>query len=187
MKRRLSIAVLFTIMLFSSCIKEETKNFNGNTVIEFDAAVLNTATTPYTYFVTTRVPVYGLTVSTANSPTLITRSLATPVKLRVNLVGPQFSTDQVINYQIITPVPVPPNNTPVPVSPNMLAVSGTHYTTGGTFTIPANSSFGEIIINIVNPGASSTNPREVHIELVGNADVKSSENYKRVAIRISQT
>jgi len=179
MKIRLSIAVLFTIILFSSCIKEETKQFNGNTVIEFDAAVLNTATTPYTYFVTTRVPVYGLTVSTANSPTLITRSLATPVKLRVNLVGAQFSTDQVINYQVIT--------TPIPVSPNMRAVSGTHYTTSGTFTIPANSSFGEVTITIVNPGVSSTNPREVHIELVGNTDIKPSENYKRVGIRISQT
>jgi hypothetical protein len=179
MKRKLSIAVLFTVMLFSSCIKEETKTFTGDTVIEFDAAVLNTATTPYTYFATTRVPVYGLTVSATNSPTLITRSLATPVKLRVNLVGPQFSTDQLISYQVI--------NTPVPVSPNMLAVSGTHYTTGGTFTIPANTSFGEVTINIVNPGVSSTNPREVHIELVGNADVKPSENYKRVAIRITQT
>jgi len=179
MKRKLSIVALFTVMLFSSCIKEEIKHFNGNTVIEFDAAVLNTATTPYTYFVTTRVPVYGLTVSTTNSPTLITRSLATPVKLRVNLVGAQFSTDQVINYQVIT--------TPIPVSPNMLAVSGTHYTTSGTFTIPANSSFGEVTITIVNPGVSSTNPREVHIELVGNTDIKPSENYKRVGIRISQT
>ncbi len=187
MKRRLSIAILFNIVLFSSCIKEEKKHFNGNTVIEFDAAVLNTATTPYKYFVTTRVPVYGLTVSATNSPTLITRSLTTPVKLRVNLVGPQFTTDQVINYQVFTPVPVPPDTTRVPVSPNMLGVSGTHYTTSGTFTIPANSSFGEIIINIVNPGVSSTNPREVHLELVGNADVKPSENYKRVAIRISQT
>jgi hypothetical protein len=179
MKRQLSIIVLFTAILFSSCIKEEVKHFTGTTVIEFDAAVLNTATTPYTYYVATRVPVYGLTVSTANSPTLITRSLTTPVKLRVNLVGPQSSTDQVITYQVLT--------TPVPVAPNMLAVSGTHYTTSGTFTIPANSSFGEVTINIVNPGVSSTNPREVHIELIGNDQIKPSENYKRVAIRISQT
>lgn len=187
MKRKLSIAIFLTIVLFSSCIKNEVKTFDGDTVIEFDAAVLNTATTPYKYFVTTRVPVYGLTVSTTNSPTQITRSLSTPVKLRVNLVGRQFTTDQVINYQVIVPAPVPPDTTPVPVSPNMLAVSGTHYTTGGTFTIPANSSFGEITITIVNPGASSTNPREVHLELVGNADIKPSENYKRIAIRISQS
>jgi hypothetical protein len=69
----------------------------------------------------------------------------------------------------------------------MLAVNNTHYTTSGTFTIPANSSFGEVTINIVNPGVSSTNPREVHIELIGNAEIKPSERYKTVGIRISQS
>ena len=179
MKKILSIAVLSTALLFSSCIKEEVKHYVGSTVIEFDATVLNTATIPFTYFVATRIPPAGLTSTTANSPTVIARTLTTPVKLRVNLVGTQFDTEQVINYRIIT--------TAAPVSPNLLAESGTHFTTTGTFTIPAKSSFGEVTINIVNPGVSSTSPREVHIELTGNTKVLPSENYKRIAIRISQT
>lgn len=74
----------------------------------------------------------------------------------------------------------------VPVSPNALAVSGTHFTTGNTVTIPANTSFGEITISIINTGVSSTTPREVHLELMGTIDVNPSENYKKIAIRIAQ-
>jgi len=169
---------LFLVMLHSSCIKEDVKSFTGKTVIEFDATVLNSATTPYTYHVATRTPPFGIPTTTANS-VAINRSLTTPVRLRVNLVGAQRSNDEVLSFRVLTDV--------TPVSPNMLAVSGTHYTiTGNTFTIPANSSFGEIVINIVNPGVSSTNPREVHLELIGNDNIKPSENYKRVGIRIAQ-
>ena len=83
-----------------------------------------------------------------------------------------------ITYKVVTDV--------TPATPNMVAVSGTHFTTENTFTIPANSSFGYVTIAIVNPGIGSANPREVHLELVGNENIKPSENYKRVAIRIAQ-
>jgi hypothetical protein len=66
-----------------------------------------------------------------------------------------------------------------------LAASGTHYTTTGTFTIPANSSYGEVVVNILNPGASG-NSREVHLELDGNGTIGASENYRRIALRIAQ-
>lgn len=169
---------LLMATLFSSCIKEEVKSFQGKTVIEFDATVLNSATTPYTYHVATRTPPFGIPTTTANS-TAITRSLTTPVRLRVNLVGAHRSSDEVLTFKVLTDV--------TPTAPNMLATAGTHYNiTGTTFTIPANSSFGEVVINIVNPGVSSTNPREVHVELVGNDNIKPSENYKRVGIRIAQ-
>ncbi|HMP94587.1 MAG TPA: hypothetical protein PKD90_17030 [Phnomibacter sp.] len=172
-----ALAALVTV-LFTSCIKQIDKNYQGPAVIEFDAAVLNSATTPFSYHVAVRTPPFGLPIATANSVP-INRSLATPVRLRVNLVGAQRTTDEVISFRVLTDV--------TPASPNMLAVAGTHYTiTGNTFTIPAGSSFGEIAINIVNPGTASSNPREVHLELVGNDRIKPSENHKRVGIRIAQ-
>jgi hypothetical protein len=172
------LSSLLFVLLLSSCIKEDVKSYQGDTVVEFDATVLNSATTPYPYHVAVRTPPFGIPTTTANS-VAINRSLATPVRLRVNLVGAQRSVDEVITFNVLTAV--------TPASPNMVAVAGTHYTiTGSTITIPANSSFGEVVINIVNPGVSSTNPREVHLELVGNSTIKPSENYKRVAIRIAQ-
>jgi hypothetical protein len=166
---------LFAVM-FSSCIKEDIKSFQGDTVVEFDATVFNSVTAGYTYPILLRAAGYGRAVSTSLDPS-ITRT-TTQVKLRVNLVGPQRPADELITYRVMTEA--------IPVAPNALAVSGTHYTTGNTLTIPANSSFGEVTIFIQNPGVSSTTPREVHLELVGNTNVKASANYKNVAIRIAQ-
>jgi hypothetical protein len=173
----LNIFLLTGLFSMTSCIKQIDKNFSGNTVVEFDATVLNTASTPYTYHVAVRTPPFGIPTTTANS-TAITRALTTPVLLRVNLVGPQRTTDETLQYKVLTDV--------APATPNLLAVQGTHFNTGTTFTIPKGSSFGEITINILNTGVSSTNPREVHLELVGNENLKPSENHKRVGIRIAQ-
>jgi hypothetical protein len=172
-----NIFLLTGLFSMTSCIKQIDKNFSGNTVVEFDATVLNTATTPYTYHVAVRTPPFGIPTTTTNS-TAITRTLTTPVLLRVNLVGPQRTTDETIEYKVVTDV--------TPASPNLVAVKGTHFNTGTTFIIPKGSSFGEVVINILDPGVSSTNPREVHLELVGNVNVKPSENHKRVGIRIAQ-
>lgn len=176
-KYSLYTLALSALMVFSSCIKQIDKRFSGDTVIEFDATVLNSATTPYTYHVATRTPPYGIPTTTANSSP-ITRTMTAPVKLRVNLVGAQRSTDETISYRVVTNV--------TPTAPNALAIENTHFTTGTSFVIPANSSFGEVIINIVNPGVSSTTPREVHLELLGNDNIKPSANYKMVGIRIAQ-
>ncbi len=179
MKRFSNIILAGLVMLFllPSCIKQLEKTFQGATVAEIDAAVLNSATTPYAYHVAVRNPPFGVPTTTGNS-TAINRTQTTPVRLRVNLVGPQRSTDEVLEYTLITGV--------TPNSPNLVAVEGTHFTTARSFTIPANSSFGEITINVLNTGVSSTNPREIHIELLGNANVKPSENYKRIGVRIAQ-
>jgi len=162
-------------LMLSSCIKEDVKIFTGDPVVEFDATVFNSVTAGYTYPILVRASGYGRAVATTDPS--ITRTSGS-VKLRVNLVGAQRSTDEVIGYRVMTEA--------VPTSPNILATSGTHYTTSNTVTIPANSSFGEITINILNPGVSSTIPTEVHLELLGNANIKPSANYKKVAIRIAQ-
>ena len=174
-----TIITLYSLFL-SSCIKDDLLQFTPKVVIEWDAAGINSATSPFTYRVLTRVPVFGRpeTPSGATADPLITRSMANPVvKLRVNLVGPQMATAQNFTFKAITVTPA---------FPNLLAVNPTHYTTTGTITIPANSSYGEATINVVNTGVSSTIPREVHVELEGNAAVGASENYKKIAIRIAQ-
>ena len=163
--------------MLPSCIKEDVKIFTGATVVEFDAAVFNSATSGFTYPILTRAAGFGRAISTSLDP-LITRASGT-VRLRVNLVGPQSTSAETINYTVIS--------TPVLTGTNQHAVSGTHFTTSGTTTIPANSSFAEITITIINPGTSSAVQREVHLELSGNATIKPSENYKNVAIRISQS
>ena len=163
-------------LLLSSCIKEDVKTFQGNPVVEFDATVFNSVTAGFTYPILTRAAGYGRGVSTTLDPS-ITRTSGT-VKLRVNLVGPQRSTDEVFTYRVITDA--------VPVAPNALAVVATHFSASNTFTIPANTSFGEVTINVLNTGISSTTPREVHLELEGNGRVGASANYKKVAIRIAQ-
>lgn len=177
-KRYLTVVVAAIVVTMSSCIKQIEKTFTGQPVVEFDAAVLNPVTPPYNYPVLLRIPPYGLPSVTANSPIVITRTMTDTVKLRVNLVGAHRNQDEVISYRVLTDV--------TPASPNLLAVAGTHFTTGTSFTIPARSSFGEVFIIVRNPGTSSTNPREVHLELMGNSNIKPSENYKRIAIRIAQ-
>jgi hypothetical protein len=176
-----NITFLFMLAVsasLTSCIKQIDKNFRGATVVEFDATVLNPVTAPFTYPVILRVPPFGLPVTTANSPTIINRAITVPVRLRVNLVGPHRDNDEVINYRVLDDV--------TPSTNNLLGVAGTHFNTGTSFTIPAKSSFGEVVITVLNPGSASATPREVHLELLGNTNIKPSENYKRVAIRITQ-
>ncbi|MER3498071.1 MAG: DUF4843 domain-containing protein [Chitinophagaceae bacterium] len=167
MKNIFSLLIVSLIML-SSCIKQDHIIFT-NELVEFDATVLNTPATGKNFPILTRVPVYGSPVSTSNPS--ITRTSGT-IKFRVNLVGPQFSTDQTIAYSVVTS--------------ETTAVAGTHYTTPGTLVIPANSSFGELVVNVLNPGVSSSTPVILVLQLEGNDQIKPSENYKRLGISISQ-
>jgi hypothetical protein len=169
------LLAIFGTFILSSCTKNDPVTIGSEKYVEFDATVLNTPITGQVYPVLTRVPAYGASVVAAN-PTISRTSGA--VKFRVNLVGVQQATDQTINYRIVaSPV------LPAGVSP---AVAGTHYNTGTSFVIPANSSFGEITINVLNPGVSSTTPVGLVVELLGNDLVKPSENYKFLGVQINQ-
>jgi hypothetical protein len=179
------ITVLFlllaTTVLFSSCLKDNETKYSGD-FVEMDAAAYNARAAGQTYPILTRVPGYGRPVFTAAQaasgvypavpadPT-ITRTSG-QIKFRVNLVGPQRSTDTTVGYTV--------------VSAGTTAVSGTHYTTGNTVVIPANSSFGEITVNVLNPGVSSTTPVTLVLELTGASDLPPSENVKRLGISIAQ-
>lgn len=176
MKRILFFLILAFPVFLGSCIKNSPVTIGNELFVEFDATVMNTPITGQTYPVLSRVPVYGAAVVGTNPA--ITRASGT-VKFRVNLVGAQQSTDQVIAFKAVA--------TPTLPAGVAAAVSGTHYTVTGTITIPANSSFGEATVTIVNPGVSSATPVGLVLELTGNETVKPSANYRFLGIQISQS
>jgi len=108
---------------------------------------------------------------TPSSQPLLSRTSGS-VTLRVNMVGPQRTTDTNFDYIIVTG--------------ETTAVAGTHYTApSGRGVIPANSSFGTITINILDPGAT-TGTKDLVLQLFDNSSIKASVNYSKVGLRISQ-
>lgn len=92
---------------------------------------------------------------------------------QVNLVGPQSATELPIKFV---------------VDSLTTAVAGTHYKLvgDGTFPIPANTSFGQCQIEILNPARDSGKTVDVILRLEGNGtNVKPSENYRRIGYRIN--
>ncbi|HET9746819.1 MAG TPA: hypothetical protein VFP97_13980 [Chitinophagaceae bacterium] len=169
MKRIFFIVSFAAAFALNGCIKNDPVVFKDS-LIEFDAAIWNSNAAGRTYPILTRVPAQGR-VTGASQPTL-TRSTGT-VELRVNLVGAQRSTPTNFTYQV--------------VGAETTAVAGTHYTNpSGTGTIPANSSFGLITIQILNPGAS-TGSKILVLELTDSPDAKVSVNYSKVGLSISQS
>jgi hypothetical protein len=165
----LTIAIAITVFL-TGCIKNDLKVWTGSK-IEFDAASWNANAAGLTYPIVTRVPAYGAAVNTTNSPTLLNRTTGSFL-LRVNLVGPQLKTDTQFTFQVS--------------SSESTAVQGTHYTAlTGTGTIPANSSFGYITVNVLNPGATSGSVILV-LQLTDNSNFKASVNYAKVGLSIAQ-
>jgi hypothetical protein len=159
------IATLFTMV---GCIKQNDLTFKGLQV-EFDAASWNARGAGVTWPVLSRVPPYGMPVA-ATDP-LITRASGT-IRFRVNLIGAQQATAQTINYSV--------------VAASTTAVSGTHFTIPGTITIPANSSFGEAVINVLNPGVSSATPVNLVLEVTGNSTIKAATELNKIGLVISQ-
>lgn len=91
---------------------------------------------------------------------------------RVNLLGEQLGEDQALAFRII--------------GEESTAVEGTHYSLpeGNIATLPANSSFAQLKINVLD-FASASGTVQLVLELTGNEQVKASERYKRIGIRIN--
>lgn len=94
---------------------------------------------------------------------------------QVNLVGAQRANDEVIKFSVD--------------KDNTTAIEGVHYSlSGGTFTIPAKSSFGNCPVNILTGAAPTGTTKTVDLVLIleGNgSDITPNENYKKVGYRIS--
>lgn len=183
-----------TAFIFSSCIKQIDKTFQGETVVEIDATPLNSVASGQTYPILTRIARHGIPVATSDS-TL--RRLNGTVRIRLNLVGPQNGTDKTIGYKIfgspITSVSFPATasgQTPTTASGTLAvqnAVAGTHYTAlSGICTIPANSSFGYIDLPILNAGSTAGQARFIGIQLDSTGTLKPNPNYNKLGLVIDQ-
>jgi len=161
---------LYAFLAFSllSCIKQLDKTFQGQTVAEIDAAVLNSNAATVNFPIVTRVLPEGRPISTTIDSTL--RRLSRNVRVRINLVGPHSSKDETVGYTTfaspITTIAFPvtiSGQTPSRAAATLNvsdAVVGTHYTTlSGKVTIPAGSSFGYIEIPILQATAATRGGR----------------------------
>lgn len=189
MKKIYILLIAFATVL-TSCIKNDEIVVTSS-VLEFDAASYNGKALSKNYPVLNRVPGYGRQVFTATSigglpadPT-ITRASGT-ITFRVNLVGPHSSTPTEVKYRVV------PGETYAgsiaglaTVADAEAAVQGTDYTTSGTLTIPANSSFGLLTINIVNPGVALAKEKLIVLEL-SSGTVNPNPNYFRIGVVINK-
>lgn len=169
MKKVINILLFIPLLALtlSSCIENEPVLFDKS-LAEFDATVWNAPAAGINYPLLTRVPGYGRAAVTADP--LITRTSGA-INFRVNLVSAQLSSDQVLNISV--------------VSDKTTAISGTHFNIPATVTIPANSSYGEFTVTVLNPGAT-TGSVDLVLQIDGNETVKPSENFKKLGIRIAQ-
>jgi hypothetical protein len=175
MKNKLYI-ILFGLlsMAFTGCIENEDPLWQGSQV-EFDAAIYNAPALSKTFPILTRVPAYGravnATATNAGAADRVINRTAGSLILYVNLIGKHLPADQALSLSV--------------VAEETTAVSGVHYTIPSEVTVPANSSFAEVPVTILNPGASAT-PVVLVLQLDGNGTITPSENYKRVGMSIAQ-
>jgi hypothetical protein len=164
------ILAIATVSLLGSCVKNELPVFTAP-VAEFDAASWNANAAGLSFPILTRVPGYGRAASTADP--LLTRTSPGIKKFRVNLVGQQMPTETEV-YVIMNSV-------------TSTAVAGTHYR---SFTpvvkIPANTSFGEVDVEILNPGVAGAARTLELILSSGTNGIKSNPNYNRIRLSIAQ-
>ncbi|MCH7414814.1 DUF4843 domain-containing protein [Belliella sp. R4-6] len=151
--KRILIQFSFFVALLAlsvSCIEDidQTRIFKGDPLVEFNSPVSN-----------------------ANF-TRLTNAGAGVISEQVNLIAPQFSSDQTITFRVDSELTT--------------AEAGVHYNLGsnGSFVIPANSSFGSAQVEILGTAIPAGTTRLLVLELVGNDVIKPSENHKRVRISI---
>jgi hypothetical protein len=158
MKRLIHILLAFIVFTQTSCFRDPEVVYEGPTVVEFNAAIV--ANAPQSF------------------PTINVNNGAGDVFARVNLVGPQRPSDQTILYRV-DPV-------------RTTATEGVHYAlmgkdgSNGSFVIPANRSFADCGVTILQAPRDAGASVVLVLELVGSADgsIKPSENYKRLTYRI---
>lgn len=191
------ILVGFSFFAFlTSCIKQVDKTFTGNTVVEIDPTVLNSANSVAGYPVLSRVPVDGRPAATTDST--LRRLNNRTVQIRLNLVGAQSATERTVGYKIINASPLTTfafpatatGQTPSAAAATLTvsnAVIGTHVgTLSGTCTIPAGSSYGYINV-VVLPGTSSAGQaRFLGIQLDSTGTLLPNPNYNKIGLVIDQ-
>jgi hypothetical protein len=154
-KNMLSLLALGIILSFTACFTEPDQILDDVSWTEFQQTIVSTPAVGRTY------------------PFLSFLRTAPGVKTtQVNLVGAQRTTDTPINFV---------------VDEASTAIAGTHYklSSGNTFNIPANTSFGQCGIEVLNAPRDSGKTVDVVLRLEQSGDIKPSENYRRIGFRIN--
>lgn len=150
------IALFPAVFLLSGCFKDFRDEFLfTDFMIEFDDATWNSAAPGLTY------PILGPFDKGSGVHTF-----------QVNLIGGLRETDQTLHYRV--------------VEEETSAVEGVHFRLhdGGSFVLAANSTTGIVSVEILDfPAESGT--ATIVLELVGNDEVKVSENYKKLGLSVS--
>jgi hypothetical protein len=170
MKRIINLfAILGTVLMLGSCIEQDYALWDGN-LVEFDAAVMNAPAAGLTYPIIERIPLDKFTVTTAR-PFINRANTQGTLRLTVNYVSPHRPNAQTVSVKV-----VPEGTT---------AVAGTHFTLNPTVTIPANSSFGYVEVQLLDGlAALGTGNVVVVLELEGNGEIQPSEKFKRLGVRL---
>ncbi len=168
MKKLLIVISSGLMLMLTGCIKNDIATYTNQT-IEWDAAAWNANTSPFTYPMMTRVPIFGF--ATGTSAPSLTRASGT-IRLRVNLVGAQAATDRTFAYQFS--------------QSESTAAPGTHFeAVSGKGSIAANSSYGYVDLKILNPGPS-VGTATIVLQLVNNESFKASVNYAKIGLSVAQ-
>lgn len=199
-----SLTVISSI-LFASCIKNDPVLYQ-DTFAEIDAASWNANSAGVTYpNIPYRLP-QNRAASAASDSTL--RRLSGSTRVRINLVGPQSGQQQTVGFKIFS-TPVSSFSFPatlffsnpaaigrqVPAVDGQVlsvtdAIPGTHYNLlnvmPGKIIIPADSSFGILDIQILDPGANAGQARFIGIQLDSTGTILPMPNYNRIGLVIDQ-
>ncbi|MFN4147670.1 MAG: DUF4843 domain-containing protein [Runella sp.] len=148
---------IFKLSLWVMLVASLTSCFENPNLIYNGPTVVEFATA------VTTAPAAGRTF-----PLLTVSNGAGIQRARLNLVGPQAPVDRSIRVVVD--------------APNTTAVAGTHFRlVNSTVTIPANSSFGDVEIEILRvPAQTGASVNVVLLLEAISDDVKPSENFKRL-------
>jgi hypothetical protein len=198
MKIKYSLTVLLAILIFTGCIKNDPVILREQ-LVEFDATSFNNNSLGFAstinFPILGRNPGFGRVSNTTDSTI---RRFAQTLRLRVNLIGPQSSKDETVGFEIFGS-PIITFNQPAtasgqtPTSPGTTlgifdAVPGVDYAlpTSKALTIPANSSFGFLDLQILASPAAPGTGRFIGIRLNNTGSLKVSVNFSELGLVIDK-
>ena len=198
MKIKYSLTVLLAILVFTGCIKNDPVILREQ-LVEFDATSFNNNSLGFAstinFPILGRNPGFGRVSNTSDSTI---RRFAQTLRLRVNLIGPQSSKDETVGFEIFGS-PIITFNQPATASgqtPSASgatlgifdAVPGVDYAlpTSKALTIPANSSFGFLDLQILASPAAPGTGRFIGIRLNNTGSLKVSVNFSELGLVIDK-
>lgn len=152
MKNYKLLIILITLLFVSSCMEDYNERYLlKDYFVEFEEATSSSRAVGKDY--------------------VISKGQIKPnnkILIQVNLVGPQFSSDQLVKYQV--------------VADQTTAIQGKDYQIEslGDLVFKANTSIATIE---VSPTTNGTGETILVLQLMGNNIIKSSKNYEKIAIR----